>query len=86
MKLIKKLLFLSMILAIFIQKINCYCAPWEETFLDDNKHCDQTCRSLNCAYGYCANDNSQREFACKCMGAGLKCNGGNQWLDGTLFG
>lgn len=56
------------------------CAPWEDNFSQANAECNAACMNLNCSYGYCANDNPQREFGCKCVGQ-KDCNNGNPWLD-----
>ncbi len=80
MKFISQFLFLIVILVNLIYGTNSYCAPWEESFIDDNKHCDVACIAANCSYGFCANDNASREFACKCVGTS-ECNNGNQWLN-----
>ena len=56
------------------------CDPRDQRFPVANQECNDACVAADCAYGYCANDNSIREFACKCVGT-RSCNNGNEWLD-----
>ncbi len=56
------------------------CDPRDERFPIASEECNSRCIAANCAYGYCSNAFSGREFACKCVGS-KSCNNGNEWLD-----